>query len=88
MVKKLAPSRSIALSSHGKPSSFEKVAKILTEEPNPAVFIGAYPKGPMSNEVLDLADEVYSVHPEPLEAWTVTSRMIYEYEKLVRLSGE
>ena len=82
-IKKLAPSRSIALSSHGEPSSFEKVSKILAEESNPAVIIGAYPTGPMSSEVLDLADEVYSVYPEPLEAWTVTSRMIYEYEKLV-----
>ena len=81
-LKKIAPSRTIALSSHGEPSSFEKVSKILTEESKPAVFIGAYPKGPMSSEVLDLADEVYSVHPEPLEAWTVTSRMIYEYEKI------
>jgi len=82
-IKKISPSKTIALSSHGKPSSFEQVSKILGDESNPAVFIGAYPTGPMSSEVLDLADEVYSVYPESLEAWTVTSRIIYEYEKLV-----
>lgn len=82
-VKKIAPSKTIALSSHGEPSSFEKVAGIMIEEKNPAVFVGAYPAGPMSDEVLGLADEVYSVYPESLEAWTVTSRIIYEYEKLV-----
>ena len=82
-IKKIAPSKTIALSSHGEQSSFEKVSKILAQASNPALLIGAYPTGPMSSEVIDLADEVYSVYPESLEAWTVTSRIIYEYEKLV-----
>lgn len=82
-MKKIAPSKTIALSSHGEPSSFEKVSKILSMESNPVLLLGAYPKGPMSKEVVDLADQVYSVYPESLEAWTVTSRIIYEYEKLV-----
>jgi rRNA small subunit pseudouridine methyltransferase Nep1 len=80
-MRKINPSRTIALSNHGKESSFEKVASLLSKETSPAVFIGAYPTGPMKSEVLDLADEVYSVYPESLEAWTVTSRIIYEYEK-------
>ncbi len=79
----IAPSRTIALSSHGEPSSFEKVAELLSREESPAVFIGAYPSGAMKPEVLELADDVFSVYPEMLEAWTVTSRLIYEYEKLV-----
>jgi rRNA small subunit pseudouridine methyltransferase Nep1 len=82
-VKKISPSRIIALSSHGKQSSFENVSKILASEVNPAVLIGAHPKGPMSDNVLDLADAVYSVYPNSLEAWTVTSRIIYEYEKSI-----
>ena len=80
-IKKISPSKIIALSSHGNPSSFEKVSKILAAESNPAVLIGAFPKGPMSSDVLDMADEVYSVYPHSLESWTVTSRIIYEYEK-------
>jgi rRNA pseudouridine-1189 N-methylase Emg1 (Nep1/Mra1 family) len=55
----------------------------LMNEEAPALFIGAYPSGAMSSEVIDLADDVFSVYPEMLEAWTVTSRIIYEYEKLV-----
>lgn len=82
-MRSLAPTRIVALSSHGEPSSFEEVAQVLAEETNPAVFIGAYPNGPMSQDTLGLADDVFSVYPESLEAWTVTSRMIYEYEKLV-----
>ena len=83
--KNIAPSKTIALSSHGKSSSFPKVSKILLLEENPLVFVGAYPNGPMDESTLALADEVYSVYPEPLEAWTVTSRIIYEYEKSLEL---
>jgi rRNA small subunit pseudouridine methyltransferase Nep1 len=82
-IKKIGPTKIIALSSHGEQSSFEQVAKNIKKEATPAIFIGAYPSGPMKNEVLDLADEVCSVYPKSLEAWTVTSRIIYEYEKNV-----
>jgi rRNA small subunit pseudouridine methyltransferase Nep1 len=80
---KIKPSRVIALTSHGESSSFDEVADILAEEQRPAVFLGAYPSGAMSPEVLDLADDAFSVYPDMLEAWTVTSRIIYEYEKRV-----
>lgn len=83
--KNIAPSRTIALSSHGKPSSFPEVSQMLAVEDSPLVFIGAYPNGPMNEDTLALADEVYSVHNEPLEAWTVTSRIIYEYEKSLKI---
>jgi rRNA small subunit pseudouridine methyltransferase Nep1 len=79
------PSRIIALTSHGEKSSFPDVATVLADEVAPTVFIGAYPKGSMSPEVLELADDVYSVYPESLEAWTITSRILYEYEKLIIL---
>ena len=85
MKRTIAPSKTIALSSHGKPSSFPEVAKMLASEENPLVLIGAYPNGPMEESTLAEADEVYSVYPEPLEAWTVTSRIIYEYEKFLEL---
>jgi rRNA small subunit pseudouridine methyltransferase Nep1 len=79
----IAPSRTIALSSHGERSSFDEVAEMLIKEENPSVFIGAYPSGAMNPDVLGLANDVYSIYPEMLEAWTVTSRLIYEYEKRV-----
>ena len=81
----IIPSKTIALSSHGKPRSFREIARMLVSEKNPLVLIGAYPNGPMDEASLSQADEVYSVHPEPLEAWTVTSRLIYEYEKSLEL---
>ncbi len=85
LIKRSSPSKVIALSSHGKESNFPDVAELLSNETKPMVLIGAYPKGPMKFETLNLADEVYSVYPESLEAWTITSRIVYEYERATGL---
>ena len=77
----IAPSLTVALTSHGEPSDLETLASRLASEKAPAVFIGAFPHGAMSDETIALADETISIHTEPLEAWVVTSRLIYEYEK-------
>jgi rRNA small subunit pseudouridine methyltransferase Nep1 len=81
--QKLKPSRTFALTSHGKPLKLEKLCKIMALESNPLAFIGAYPHGEYRPETLAETDEQYSIYPEPLEAWVVTSRLIYEYEKQV-----
>ena len=85
LVKRSSPSKVIVLSSHGEESNFPEVAGMLSKEEKPMLLIGAYPTGPMKDETLDIADEVYSVYPESLEAWTITSRMVYEYERAIGL---
>jgi len=77
----LQPSRTIALTSNGHLEQLPALCKRLSEEKNPLVFIGAYPNGAMRLETLAEADERISIYPETLEAWTVVSRLIYEYEK-------
>jgi rRNA small subunit pseudouridine methyltransferase Nep1 len=84
-ITRSSPSKVIALSSQGEESNFPDVAKILSMEDKPMLLIGAYPTGPMKEETFDLADVVYSVYPESLEAWTITSRMVYEYERAIGL---
>jgi rRNA small subunit pseudouridine methyltransferase Nep1 len=79
--EEISPTLTVALTSHGEPSDLEAVASRLASEESPAVFIGAFPHGSMVEETLVLADEAISIHPEPLDAWVVTSRLIYEYEK-------
>jgi rRNA pseudouridine-1189 N-methylase Emg1 (Nep1/Mra1 family) len=59
----------------------DELCKQLAAETNPLVFVGAYPHGALREETLSEADEAVSVHREALEAWVVTSRLIYEYEK-------
>ncbi|NIN66370.1 MAG: 16S rRNA methyltransferase, partial [Anaerolineae bacterium] len=75
LVEELNPGMIVALTSHGSPGSFAAAAEMLCGSGSPAVFVGAYPSGPMEEETLALADEALSVYAEPLEAWTVVSRL-------------
>jgi rRNA small subunit pseudouridine methyltransferase Nep1 len=84
LIDKIEPTHTVALSSHGEPSDLETVCGKLSTQENPAVFIGAFPHGPMKEETLSLADEAVCIHPGALEAWVVTSRLIYEFEKTLK----
>ena len=81
LVEELKPSRVVALTSHGESGSFESLGRSLSAEACPMAFVGAYPAGAMGPETTSLADEKVCVYPESLEAWTVTSRLIYEVER-------
>jgi rRNA small subunit pseudouridine methyltransferase Nep1 len=81
----IKPSRTFALTSHGKAEKLDELCKRLAGEENPLIFLGAYPHGAMREETLAEADEAVSIHPEALEAWVVTSRLVYEYEKATGL---
>jgi rRNA pseudouridine-1189 N-methylase Emg1 (Nep1/Mra1 family) len=35
----------------------------------------------MREETMSHADEAVSIYPEALEAWVVTSRLVYEFER-------
>ncbi|MFQ6053451.1 MAG: 16S rRNA methyltransferase [Candidatus Bathyarchaeia archaeon] len=84
LMERVKASRTVALTSHGRPTTLEEVCRSLSEEGHPAVFVGAYPSGPMEEETLALADDDASIYPEALEAWVVASRLIYEFERTRR----
>jgi len=62
----------------------DAVAKISGEE-KPVVIIGGFPHGHFSHTTLKLTDETVSIDFQMLETWTVTSRVIYEYERAISL---
>ena len=84
LMEKIGPTRTVALTSRGEASDLEAVCGGLASQSAPAVLVGAFPRGPMREETLALADDVLSIHPGVLEAWVVTSRLIYEYERALR----
>ncbi|MBM3291826.1 16S rRNA methyltransferase [Candidatus Bathyarchaeota archaeon] len=75
------PTKTIVLTSHGKLNNLKELCRKISQESKPLVIIGAYPTGPMDKKTLDIADEMISIYPETLEAWVITSRLIYEYEQ-------
>lgn len=83
LLEKIKPDITIALSSQGRPSNLEKVCGIISNHENSVILIGAFPHGQMRKDTLSLADETISIHHEPLDAWIVVSRLIYEFEKKI-----
>jgi rRNA small subunit pseudouridine methyltransferase Nep1 len=71
----------MAFSREGQPKTLEEAVSTLQAKQKPAVIIGGFPHGHFSETTVQLADEVVSVDSEMLEAWTLTARVIYEYER-------
>jgi len=44
-------------------------------------FIGAYPRGEPSREIVEIVNEKVSIYEETLTAWTVTAWLTYEFFK-------
>ena len=75
----------LAFSREGKPKTIQDAVSSLQPKQRPAMIVGGFPHGHFSETTLKLADEIVCVDSEMLEAWTLTSRAIYEYERAVSL---
>ena len=77
--------QTVAFSTVGKPRTLEDVVSKLSTGERPAVIIGGFPHGHFSASTIQLTDELVCIDEETLEACTVTSRVIYEYERAISL---
>ena len=61
----------------------ETILQLFTETRRApmTLIVGAFPHGDFTPETLAIADQLLSIAKQPLEAWTVVSRIIYEIEK-------
>jgi len=75
----------LAFSREGKPKTLQDAVSSLQSKQRPAVIVGGFPHNHFSEATVHLADEVVCVDSEMLEAWTMTSRAIYEYEQTLSL---
>jgi rRNA small subunit pseudouridine methyltransferase Nep1 len=75
----------LAFSREGQPKTLEEAVSSLGAKRRPAIIIGGFPHGHFSKSTIQLADEVVSIDSEMIEAWTLTSRVIYEYEQIFSL---
>lgn len=79
------PDYVLEFSREGKPKTMHDAVSGLESKQKPAVIVGGFPHGHFSETTTKLADEVVCVDSEMLEAWTMTSRAIYEYERTLSL---
>jgi len=70
----------VVLSEKGRPLTPRELARSLVAEQRPAVIVGAFQRGQLSSEVLSVADDVISIAPLSLDAWTVVSKIISSVE--------
>lgn len=80
LINELRPSRVVAFTTLGKPTTLQEVCRSMVNEPNPAVLVGGFPHGHFSKETLKLANEAVKVYEEALEAWVIAARIAYSYE--------
>ena len=84
----IKPSYTLVFTRSGSPKTLHDVLERLVKMENPLVIVGAFPGGHFSEETLSIASELVSIDSEVLDAWTVTSRIIYEYERLIELPNK
>ena len=75
----------LAFSRNGEPKTLTEAVSSLQPKKKPAIIIGAFPHSTFSETTIQLADELVCVDSEMLEAWTITSRAIYQYEQAILL---
>ena len=85
LIREIKPSYVLAFSRIGKPQTLEEAVSKLTGENRPVVIVGGFPHGHFSETTVRLANDVVSIDSEMLETWTVTSRIMYEFERAVSL---
>jgi len=85
LLQTIKPSYVLVFSRKGKICTLEDAVSTLSNKEKLAAIIGGFPHGHFSEKASKLADETVAIDPEMLETWTVTSRLIYEYERAISL---
>jgi rRNA small subunit pseudouridine methyltransferase Nep1 len=75
----------IAFSTLGELTSVEKACLPIAKASAPAALIGGFAHSHFSRSTTQLASHIFSIDREPLDAWVVAARIIYEYERGIHL---
>ena len=81
LVREVGADLVVGLSVQGKMMPLEEVAKAVAAARNPCAVVGGFPHGHFTKDTLSAVDELVRIHPRPLEAQVVASRLVYEAEK-------
>lgn len=85
LIGDLKPTYILLFDRTGRAKTFEEAALSLAKQERPLAIIGGFPHSEFSETTLNLANEIVCIDPETLEAWTVVSRILYEYERMMNL---
>lgn len=74
----------VALTTEGEARPMEDVAARLAAHKRPVLLIGGFADGHFSKRTMERVNESYRIERRKLEAWTVTARAVYDYERATR----
>ena len=80
LIDELGTSTVVAFSTLGKTASVKDACSLMAKGHAPAVLIGGFAHSHFSQSTLQLANHIFSIDKDPLDAWVVAARIIYEYE--------
>lgn len=81
LLDEINPSKVLGFSTKGHKSTYEKIAKEITDDT--CIVIGGFQKGHFSDFIETKITDLYSVGDESFEGHVVVARMLYEYEKTI-----
>ena len=81
LLDEINPSKVFGFSTKGAKSTYEKIAKEITDDA--CIIVGGFQKGHFSDSVETKITDLYSVGDESFEGHVVVARMLYEYEKTI-----
>ena len=81
LIDEINPSKVIGFSTQGTKSTYEKIAKEISDDA--CMVFGGFQKGHFSNSIENKITDLYSVGDESFEGHVVIARMLYEYEKTI-----
>jgi rRNA small subunit pseudouridine methyltransferase Nep1 len=82
LAKNVSADAVFGLSVQGKQMAIEELARRISAARDPCVVVGGFPRGHFSQDTLSALNQLVRIHPRPLEAHVVASRVIYEVEKV------
>ncbi len=81
LLDEVNPDLVLALTTEGELKSMEQVGGRLAASKRPVLLVGGFAEGHFSKSTMSRVNESYRVDRRRLEAWTVVSRGIYDYER-------
>ena len=78
----------LAFSTVGTLKSMRDACSYLLGTGRPVALIGGFAHSHFDHSTLQLADRVFSIDREGLDAWVVAARLVYEYESGLGLPEE
>lgn len=83
LVEAVKPDVKILLSERGERMGWDELAERIVSHRKPMIMVGGFPRGDFEEETRRHADHEISIWHQPLEAWTVSSRILCALERVL-----